>query len=756
MKIVGLYFTPSQLLEVRELIASSTFNSLRSLSRAVCEAFDWRNANGQLKETACRLALHGLENAGMLLLPTRKPRAKGADKPPSSPILPPIKALLCRLDKLGEVRLELVSSSHINTPRIWKELMDRHYLGSGPLCGAQLRYLVRSSEYGYVGALSFSSSSWTLKKREEYIGWSDCAREAHIQKVINNSRFLILPEVQVPNLASHVLGLCAQQVGVDWKARYGIEPVLLETFVDPRRYKGTCYKAANWIMIGKTSGRRGAEREEGGGSKDIYLYPLQKDWQKALRTEPKQELQHKQAPVNPCDWVEEELSGATFYDPRLMGRLLELTRNFYGSPLKNIPQSCGTIAKIKAAYRFFKNKRVTMKRVLHPHVQSTVERIKKHKVVLSVQDTSSLNYTSLHETEGLGPIGTGKSSAKGLLLHDTMAFTPAGVPLGLLDAQIWSRDPNDVGKKHRRQTLPIGEKESNKWLVSYRATAEAQRLCPDTTLVSVADRESDLYELFHEASLNPQGPRLLIRCESTRKRKTGEERLWEKMKNEAIAGRQVVHVPKRGPQPKREAILEVRHAKVLLTPPQKSELPSVEVWMVYALENPQFTNCTAPLEWMLLTTEPVDNFDDACERIGWYAKRWGIEIYHRTLKSGCRIEDRRLGFADSLEACIAIDMIVAWRIYHLTMLGRETPEHPCTVFFKEEEWKALYCYVNKAVTLPKDKPTLWETILMVASLGGFMGRKGDGKPGTTVLWRGMQELETVTKAYRVFMPRAGP
>lgn len=157
---------------------------------------------------------------------------------------------------------------------------------------------------------------------------------------------------------------------------------------------------------------------------------------------------------------------------------------------------------------------------------------------------------------------------------------------------------------------------------------------------------------------------------------------------------------------------------------------------------------------MLLTTVEVSSLEQACERLAWYAKRWGIEVYHRTLKSGCRIEDRQLETAESLQSCLALDMVVARRIYHLPILGREVPELPCSVFFEKAEWKALYILVNHTTDLPAKEPTLREAIRMVASLGGFLGRKGDGEPGTTTLWRGLQSLASATALYRVLFPQS--
>lgn len=498
------------------------------------------------------------------------------------------------------------------------------------------------------------------------------------------------------------------------------------------------------------------ERKGDGGPKEIFLYPLHPDWRENLCKEPRVELGERPRREDPADWVEEELGTVEFFDPRLSRRLFGITRDFYSKPLAAIPQACGGgQARTKAAYRFFGNERVSMDKVLRAHVESTVERIKGHQVVLAVQDTSSLNYTTHRATVGLGPINTKQDPSVGMLLHDTMAFTPEGIPLGLLDVQCWARDPQEMGKKHLRAQLPIEQKESMKWLNSYRAVSKAQKLCPQTLLVSVGDRESDIYELFLETLRNSEGPQLLVRCEHSRKRKTQEgDDLWKQVAGQPVAGFQVVHIPRRGCQLAREAKLEVRHAQVTLRPPKDKGYPPMEVWMVYAKEVDYPRSVSSPLEWMLLTTVEVSSLEQACERLGWYAKRWGIEVYHRTLKSGCRIEDRQLETVESLESCLAVDMVVAWRIYHLTILGREVPALPCTIFFEEAEWKALYILVNQSPDLPDEEPTLREAIRMVASLGGFLGRKGDGEPGTTTLWRGLQSLASAVALYRVLYPQS--
>jgi hypothetical protein len=382
-------------------------------------------------------------------------------------------------------------------------------------------------------------------------------------------------------------------------------------------------------------------------------------------------------------------------------------------------------------------------------------------VILAVQDTSSLNYTG-HPPEGVGPIDTSQNSAVGLELHDTMAFAPEGTPLGLLNVQCWARDPDDVGKKHRRHQLPIEEKESKKWLVSYRAVAEVQSVCPDTMLVSVGDREADLYELFYEAAQTPSGPKLLIRAERTRKRtvvdEDRKEELWKRMEGEPVAGLIDVAVPRRGSRPSRTAKLQVRFAQVTLNPPIKSKLPALSIWVVYAREIGYGMEVTEPIDWMLLTSVKTESFEDACQRLSWYSRRWGIEVYHRTIKSGCRIEDRRLDDAQSIQTCLAIDLVVAWRVYWLTMVGREKPETPCSQILSADEWHVLSAWATGKVT--DSVPSAKQAMHWIGKLGGWLSRGGKDNPGTTCMWRGLGRLPNMVQGYRLALQihgiRAGP
>jgi len=485
----------------------------------------------------------------------------------------------------------------------------------------------------------------------------------------------------------------------------------------------------------------------------VYLFPLRPEARALLGAGPPPERPPRRAPA---DWAEEELGAAPFGDARLVRRLVTLARDFAARPQANIPQACQSRAKTKAAYRFLEHDQTTLDTILAPHAAATRRRVAQARVVLAVQDTTHLNYSTHPATEKLGPIGSRKEGLVGLLLHDTLAFTPEGTPLGVLDGQCWARDPRAFGKKHLRYARPIEQKESHRWVRSFQQVAAAQRQCPQTLLVSVGDREADIYELLALAVRDPAGPKLLVRAERDRLVAEGHAHVWDWLAAQPGGGVQELALPRRGKRPARRARLEVRYAQVRLKPPKrKRQWPEVTLWAVLATEVGAARG-EEPLRWMLLTTLAVRTFEDATRILTWYTRRWGIEVYHRTLKSGCRIEERQLGSADRLEACLAIDLVVAWRIFHLTKLGRETPDVPCSVFFDEAEWKALAAYASQHPIPPATPPTLREAVRLVATLGGFLGRKGDGEPGTQTLWLGLQRLDDLTAMWKLLSAHFAP
>ena len=753
MVIAGRDFNDEIVSRISEAVRTSAGLTRGALARQVCDWLNWRGADGRVKEISCRVTLNKLQKRGLIEQPAARAVSFAPRTPRPAQPAPQWPCIETSLSKLGEIELVIVNADRELSGQ-WRSMMQAHHpLGDGPLCGAQLRYLIRSPK-GVVGGLSFSAPAWRLGVRDAWIGWTESTRAARLTQVVGNSRFLILPSVKVKNLASHVLGLVTQRLAEDWQVRYGERLLLVETFVDTSHYKGTCYRAANWIDLGLTQGRGRQDRERTAqlAAKRVLVYPLQRNGRKIL-TAPLHWPRIVPSPraQPPLDWAEEEF-GRCRLSAQMTQRVMTVARDFYARPQATIPLACnGEMARINGAYRLLANEDATIETLLQSHYAATEERMgaRAGEVILVAQDTTSVNYTNLLQTRGLGPIGTTADGAQGLHLHSSWALSTQGLPLGFVDAQVWARDAKAFGKKALRHDLPIEQKESYRWIKAYRALAAVQKRNPHLTLVSVADREADIYELFAEAAQDPSGPQLLIRAKHDRALEHESARLFETIAAQPIAGYLHVQLPRQKDRPAREAKLAIRYATIKVCPPKdKADLPVLQIQAVYALEEDAPAG-EDPIDWRLLTTLPVQDLKQAVEKVQWYTQRWGIEVFHRTLKSGCRIEDRQLGDAHRLEACLAIDMVVAWRICHLVKLGREVPHLPATVYFQEAEWKALMVYHTKKPLPPAQPPTLGRAIHMVAKLGGFRGRNSDGEPGAEVMWRGIQRHDDITDTWRM-------
>ena len=451
--------------------------------------------------------------------------------------------------------------------------------------------------------------------------------------------------------------------------------------------------------------------------------------------------------INLTDWAEAELGTSQLGDARRTKRLVQLAEQRAAQPTASIPQACGDAAATKAAYRFYANADFPPQAILTPHRRATEQRVAQEQLVLAVQDTTILDYTHHPATQGLGVLND--EFHRGLLVHTTLAVTPQRVPLGLLHQQVWTRAAKDLGKRHARRTKPVAEKESQKWLTSLTATAAVQQRLPQVRLVSVGDREADVYDLFLLAQQLSQA--LLIRAAWDRRIAHPEGHLWAYLESRPVAGQLTLTVPRRPAQPARRAELTLRYTQVTLCPPHNrhtEKLPTLTVWAVLAQEAHPPAGVDA-ISWLLLTTVAIESFADACARVQWYTCRWVIELFHKVLKSGCRIEARQFEKLERLQRYLALDTIVAWRILFLTMLGRTLPELPCTAILEAHEWQALYCFIHHTATPPAEPPSLREATRWIAQLGGFVGRKSDGTPGVTVMWRGLQRLNDIATTWQV-------
>ena len=449
-----------------------------------------------------------------------------------------------------------------------------------------------------------------------------------------------------------------------------------------------------------------------------------------------------------ADWAENELGLVQLGDKRLTARLVSLARTLARAPDASLPEALPQWGDLKAAYRFFDNAKAMPEHILAGHIDATWTRAREVPVVLAVQDTTCFDWTHHPHTEGLGPMSP--QWARGVLCHSTLAVTPERLPLGLLAQRNWVRDDKTFAALPAAAKRTVAGKESNKWLDSVKALAVAREAAPQTTFVSVGDREADVYDLF--AMERPPGVELLVRA--TRNRViAGEARtLWETVLAAPILGSMEITVPRRAASPTRTCTIDLRSVPVTLLPPTnrrgRKGFAEVPMWAILATENVPSPEGAA-IEWMLLTTVPAPTVETAIERVNWYTCRWTIEVWHRVLKTGCRIESRQLETVERLEVALTLYGIIAWRILYATMLARLDPTLPCTVLLTNDEWQALYCRAQRVAIPAATPPSLAQAISWIARLGGFLVRKGDGDPGPHVLWRGFQHLDHITEMFLI-------
>lgn len=471
---------------------------------------------------------------------------------------------------------------------------------------------------------------------------------------------------------------------------------------------------------------------------------------------------------NSDSWATHEFSDIDFGDKRLNDRLVKLCESFSNAPECSINQACSGWAETKAAYRFFANEKTDYKEIIRAHSLKSSERIQAHKTILAVQDTSYMIYTNHTATKGLGEISVkeGKNVkkiySKGLVSHSCLAVTTDGLPLGILDQKTFPRKLNSDEKKRKKNVTPIEEKESYRWLEMLHNVSS---FLPDTQVVTVCDREADMYDFFRLSDTldSPVLVRANVNRAINKKSRYAEKavsKLWGFMDKKRCRGSYEVNVPVKKntrnacTQAARVATIGVKYGEFFLNPPRNNikhrteTLPDLKMYAVYAYEiNPP--KGEQPLEWMLLTNLPVNSFESACEKIKWYCLRWRIETYFKVLKSGLKIEACRLGDNNRLATFIAVMSVVAWRLFMLTLIARTDPKAPCNTLIDDQQWRVLYLEIHKGGKLPGRIPEMGNVVRWIAMLGGFLARAKDGDPGITTLWRGWKRLVDISRGWNL-------
>jgi hypothetical protein len=460
------------------------------------------------------------------------------------------------------------------------------------------------------------------------------------------------------------------------------------------------------------------------------------------------------------DWIIEELTTLSFGDKRLNERAKKVLKKLSNNPTDSIPAACGSASETKATYRFFDNEEVTPEKIQKTHIEATISRMKTHPVVLIPQDTTVLNFSTQHTRKDTGPIT--KDSNKGMHLHCSIAVTPEKVCLGSLSVKQWHRESlKKLTKQEKNKinySVSIESKESYRWLENYKKANEYAAALPNTLIVSISDREGDIYEIYNEANKIFEGSKAhyLIRAKTDRKvcdeqGKKNNEKIKLTLKNEDSLGQIIVNVSETKKRKAREAHMSVYSREVYIALPEKQkkdeDYKPVKVTAILCTENTPPSG-TEAIEWLLITDLPILTFEDACEKIQWYVCRWQIEIFFKILKSGCAIE--KLQLTDkNFSACLGFYMIIAWRLLFIVVMGRHCPDVPCECIFSKEEWQTTYVVLYKKKP-PEIPPTLNEMIRMVASLGGYLNRKSDPDPGVKTMWLGLRNMQEHLKAKEAF------
>lgn len=444
--------------------------------------------------------------------------------------------------------------------------------------------------------------------------------------------------------------------------------------------------------------------------------------------------------MTPATWAIQELTTIDLGDPRRTRRLARLLSDLGERPGLGIPLACGTAAATKAAYRFLDNDAVEAGAIRSAHVAATRERVRGAPLILAVQDTTTLDFPS-------------PAVGGAVWVHSVLALDPDGTPLGLLDQHSWQRDPETAGTRHTRRQRPTAEKESQRWLAAEAATIQA--IPAGTRVLTIADREADIFDLF--AQERPVQADLLLRITQQRGITEAPGLLWDALATTPVEDVVPVLVGRRADREPREALLTLRWRAVTVRPPRnrpdQAQLTPLSLTVIVA-EEPVPPPGQPAICWRLLTTLPIRGGEEALQCVRWYALRWQIERYHYVLKSGCQIEALQLRHRDRVERALAMLAIVAWRLLWLSALSRTDPDQPCTVALSAQEWPVLWVAIHQRADVPAHPPPLGEAVRWVAHLGGYLNRASDGPPGVKVLWRGLRRLEDLTAGW--LLARAFP
>ena len=745
--------------------------SSRSLAKKLCTQMDWKNQAGNLCVDQALEVLPKIEE----YLQVSRPHNPSTPRPASPRCPVPSrsdKKISCSLKQLGKVTLELVETSK-NTAK-WQDMMSQfHPFGASRHKGGTRKYFLKSSRYGTLGGISFHHGEWAVKPRDQFIGWSYDARYRcqNLQKIVLNSRFLILPHIKVSKLASHALSLAEKTLPRDWERKYGVRPVWMYTYIDPTHHKGTSYAAASWDEIGYTSGRR----DDQGIPKMIMGKALNPDFQKVLCHEEKRSYFPRSVDLyvgDSTEWEDMEYGGCTHPDGRVQKRIKAVGAQWAEAPSAPLSQKFACSSERKAVTRLLSNRSVTVDHILESHRAATANRCLHQDKVLVVQDSTTLNLENLkRSTKGLHSIG-GKGT--GICVHASVAFNQAGVIQGCLNLDGEYR--NQVADQ---QTQGQDARESYRWIEGLQMASNLSDACGSqksyqpTRVINVGDRESETWQYYEEyEKLKASSPHLgfVLRCKMGHRRKVSVDHkgtsklvsLEEHMESMPLLGQAQIFVEGK-PQ-----ALDLRMSRVKLMAPQskKQGLSSTQVFCVLA----SFADDPSK-KWFLTSSEGSDQptAEEAMMIVDHYSKRWKIEEFFRTLKTNTQIESlHRFDDIKDFLKTLGFDAVTAYRVAQIEHMAKHEPEQKASLLFTALEFTGLY-HLMRAKKLRRYIPkeleehaqqymssplgivtcpgiSIKNAAILLGRAGGFTPTKKQAVPGYKILWRAYADLQRFTLA----------
>ncbi len=481
-----------------------------------------------------------------------------------------------------------------------------------------------------------------------------------------------------------------------------------------------------------------------------------------MKTQPESTLSAEGSRRSVDTWMDQELVGGEFADERLGKRFRAVLQDLSEATAESIPLACQDWANTKAAYRFFANARVTEADILAGHFRSTRERFAGTVgPILVLHDTTEFSYRRnniglLHQPK-YGPDERWRREHPlcGISMHSSLVVTPAGLPLGLAAAKFWTRKEfkgcNALKRTINPTRVPIEEKESLRWLQNLQQAT--QRLGDARRCVHVGDRASDIFELFCAAQ--EAGTHFLVRTSVNRLAEEGWTTVAEEMAAVAVKGLHRLEVRDKKGQVS-TVVLELKYHRLRILPPvgKRRRYQALTLTVIHAQEQgtPQGRE---KIDWKLLTDLPVASPQAAIEKLQWYALRWKIEVFHKIMKSGCKVEASRLRTAERLVNLLATCCILSWRIFWMTMINREQPAAAPTVALTQMELDLLdHLVADRADRMPAMK-TLTHYLTKIARLGGYLARTHDPDPGNIVIWRGLSRLTDIALGFSLHAKNVG-